>query len=510
MNNLQLGAAILLIIVAVPLIVGYCWPTDSEVENTWETENELDITPSIATRDIPIIDTYSGPNNNIWLYYLNGRPLFNPVGTTDSPSNIPYTDVIPTTETLTASKSFNPADFTGYRLDITLSTGYISVLENGIPVDHTFSSVSYYPENATIWGLEFGKMTHVTVTQDTRIAYGAGASSANPVTAFYTEFVPIPGRYVDLGQGFRISNMQNYYWSNGLINHNATIWFKTSEIGIITIGPWDAGPVTTIKIESDKIWCDLELIGSPAAYPYVELEITPKGFIIRGVMDADTFTDNSYVYGNSVEVSHTIDPFETMQIAVTGTTIYEIKRTTSEIGTGKGIQDAEIVPYDYYPHYSWQVSLTQPAQYGTEIALPDGYHRVVDGTILVVGLDGTYQYVPVRDLAILSLLLDGQQHIYINGIEIWTGAPDPTITITLRGAWYVNVSVYDVEQGVKDHYLWNVGGFGLDKTGYCMVGIMTSLAMALAGGMYGKRSAGKAAIVLIVSGLSAAAYYSFI
>lgn len=506
MNNLQLGAAILLIIVAVPLIVGYCWPTDSEIENTWTTENELDITPSIATRDIPIIDTYSGPNNNLWLYQLNGNTVIEPVGISDSPSNIPDTTVSASAEILTSSRSFDPADFTGYRYDIYGPNAHIQILKDGVPLDYfDFSSVSYYPDSASIWALELGRMVHINVTPDMRIAYGGGASPSNPVQVFYAEYTPT-GKYVDFSKGFRLDSQQDLYWSNGLNNISASIWIKTDTIGSITVGPWDQGPSVTIITTADSITAGGLLLGSPAAYPFVEIEIThPDGIRVKGVLGADSFTDGTYSYGNVLDLGGEVPEFVTLKM--NGTATYEIKRTVSEIGTGKGILNATITPYSYYPHYSWQVSLTNPASFGDSVTVMGTTYPVSGG---VIEIPGAAEPVPIRDMAILSLQLDGGQHIYINGIEVWTGAPDPTASVILNGAWYVDVSIYDVEQGVKDHYLWDVGGFGLDRTGYCMVGIMTSLAMALAGGMYGRRSAGKAAIVLLISGMSAAAYYCFL
>lgn len=506
MNNLQLGAAILLVIVAVPLIVGYCWPSDSEIENTWETENELDVTPSIATQDIPIIDAYSGPNNNLWLYPLRGNPSYDPVSYTESPSNIPKSNVVTTGEVLSTGKTFNPADFTGYRYDIYSGSGWIYIEENGVPTDYQFSSIAYYPDSASIWGLETSKMVHVTVTPDTRVIYGGTPS--NPTQIIYKEYTPT-GEYVDFGKGFQLDTQQDLYWSNGLVNYAASVWIKTDAPGSITLGTWGTGqndPSVTVTTAANYIMVGNRILGSPTAYPYVEIEISHQdGITVKGIMGADSFTDGTYTVGNTVAVSGSVPIFETLRM--NGDIIYEIKRTTSEIGTGKGILDATITPYSYYPHYSWQISLTQPATFGDSIRILGTTYPVTNGTITLPDVE---EPIPIRDMAILSLQLDGVQHIYVNGNEVWSGAPDPTASIGLNGAWYVDVSVYDVEQGVKDHYLWSVGGFGLDQTGYCMVGIMTSLTMALAGGMYGKRSMGKAAIVMLISGMSAAAYYCFL
>ena len=501
MDTLKLGAAILMIIVAVPIIVGYCWPTDSEMEPTWTTEDGSDITESLATVDIPIIDTYNGPNNNLWTYFLGGRPSYHPVSIGDSPSNIPDSAITSTVETLTSSESMDPADFSGYRLDIYPLTGYVDILKDGIPLDHQFSSIAYYPDSASIWGLEFSKMVHITVTPDMRIAYGAYASPSHPVQVIFSEYAPT-GKYVDLSAGFELDSQQDVYWSNGLMNRGATIWIKNDPGTSITIGPWNQAGVT-LNVNNTMITANNVLLGSSAAYPYTEIEFHADGITVKGIIGADTFLDGGYSYGNVLELGGTISSFETM--AMRGTAIFEIKRTTSEIGTSKGMQDATITPYDYFPHYSWQVVLSQPAQFGDHISIGGGSYYVYDGAIHI-GTD----VVPIRDMAILSLLLDGVQHIYINGFEVRSESPNPDEHIVLWGDWYVNVEIYDVSQGVQEHYLWSIGSFGLDHTGYCMVGIMTALTMALAGGMYGKRSASKAAVILLISGMSAAAYFCFL
>ena len=493
MNNLQLGAMILMIIVAVPVIVGFCWPTDTELEDVWTAEEGTDITQSLATRQIPIIDQYNGPNNNYWIYEpLYGQLASEPVSVTESPSSIPATNQHSTSHIVSGGLSVDLDDYRDYyRLDIT-ADGTIRIDGAG-----NYHSISYFPDSATIYGFSGTRIVRTAVTQNTAV-YINGGQAATFTTHTQT------GEYVDLGAGFQLDSNIPLYWGNGMVNRGVTLWIKIDADTALELQNGQGITIATVEMAGNTIVVNDMVLGTAAAYPYIELKISKDEATAAGIIGADSFTDQTYSYGNVLDLSTDSIPasFETLVIAGANM-VYEIKRTTSEIGTSKGIQDAAIIPYGYFPHYSWQVVLSQPAQFGDMIYVAGHTYPVDKGTITVEG-----ETVPIRDMAILSLILDGLQHIYINGIEIAVITPSSNVSINLLGSWYVNVTIYDVTQDTQDRYLWGApGSFGLDRTGYCMVGIMTSLATALAGGMFGRRSMSKAAIVLLISGMSAAVYY---
>lgn len=496
MNSLQLGAMILMIIVAVPIIVGYCWPVGTELENTWTAEDGTDITQSLATRQIPIIDQYSGPNNNYWIYEpIYGQLASEPVSVTESPSAIPSTDKESTTHIIGGGMSVDLDDYRAYyRLDIK-ADGTIRIDGAG-----NYHSISYFPDSATIYGFSGSKIVRTAVTQDTTVYINGG------VAATFTTHTQ-NGEYVDLGAGFQLDSNIPLYWGNGMVNRGVTLWIKVDSSTALELQTNQGVTLASVAMAGNTITVNNLILGTKTAYPYIELKISKDEMTAAGIIGAESFTDSTYAYGNTLTLNSDNVPasFETLCIASADMT-YEIKRTTSEIGTSRGIKDAAIIPYGYFPHYSWQVVLSQPAQFGDMIYIAGNTYPVNKGSIEVDG-----ETVPIRDMAILSLILDGLQHIYINGAEIKAAVPSSNTSINLLGDWYVNVTIYDVTQGTQDRYIWGEpGSFGLDRTGYCMVGIMTALVMTLAGGMYGKRSMSKAAIMILIGGMSAAAYFCFL
>ena len=61
----------------------------------------------------------------------------------------------------------------------------------------------------------------------------------------------------------------------------------------------------------------------------------------------------------------------------------------------------------------------------------------------------------------------------INGAE-YGGDADIT-TVGFNGGWVATFTLYDVDSYSKPTYVWEGGGFGLDTTGFCAVGIIAAL-----------------------------------
>lgn len=511
MNDMKIVALALVVIVAAPLFVGVFWPNGTETIETYTVEEGTNITPTIAKADIPVIDVYGGPNNNRWLYNDVGTVIYDPVATGSSQSSLPETTHTGTSEILTQSRQINLAGFQGYRLDLYTPAGNwinVDIPGDGSDPDDmwSFHTISYYPATGTIYGQTMWDMRTLTVTQNTHV--GVYATAQSP-TILHTLEYTTTGKYVDLGQGFSLDRTGNPLawdswasWGNGLVNHSVTFWVKSSGLsslafkadGDLLTDP----PFLTIDNDGGMITVNGETLGAASAYPFVQIEIGEKT-VVSGVMGAESFTDATYSLGSSVSAEG-VEPFRMLRMH--GQAVYEAKSALAEIGTAKGIEDASIAPYGYYPHYAWQVSLTNAAAYGESITIGSTTYPVTDGSITLED-----EEVPVRDMAVLSLLKDGVQKVYVNGTEIHSGAPDPAFAIVLNGGWYIDVYVSDVEQGTQTGYTWTFPNWGLSMNGFCMVGMMTSVLVTIAAGLYGRRSGGHAALVILLGIISAGFYY---
>lgn len=513
MRELNLAAMALLIVIVTPMIIGWAWPTGTETVDTWTTEGDIDITPSIATADIPILDSYAGPMNHYWLYG-NGYIDYEPVAYSSSPSAIPKLTYTSTVEAITENPhAINLAHFTGYRTD------FITTINIGIKMNdgtvYSCSTAVYMPGANAVYMIGMGHHAEPLKASDIMVISVQGGTPLNPVLLTTREYTQT-GEYVDMSKGFVLdADLAPYYldWFNGMSNHSVEIWIRTASIAetsTITAG----GLAVELDVTDGTLTANGQTLGAVAAYPYVSLvfDHDEGTATVSGLIGASSFTDSTWTVGNAVTIDDEIALIDSLRMS--GDFEYEVKRTYSEIGTGKGIKDATIIPYDYYPHYSWQVSFDSPARFGDFISIGGMPHTVIDGTITIQDrITGERQNVPVRGMAILSLIYnDGEdnepvQHLYVNGVEISSLAPEKELAIILAGDWYVSVTVSDVSQGEQTGYTWTLGTFGLDRTGYCMVGLLSSITIMIGAGLWGRASGTKLMVVMITMGICAASYF---
>lgn len=512
MNNLHLAAMALLIVVVAPIIVGYAWPTDTEQIDTWTAEEGLDITGSIATSDIPIIDSYSGPMNHYWLYdpigFYSG---YNPVGYTSSPSSIPKLSYTVSSESVTTNPwVINFGSYSGYRTDfITMANLTVDMADGE---SYTCSTAVYMPGANAIYIMGLGHHGEALKASDVDTISVQGASVSEPLLLTIREYTKVADTYVNMAKGFLLDDT-DLRWFNGMDNHIVDMWVRSASItedSTISGG----GSTVFLSVTDGTIYVNGEVLGTTSAYPYIDInfDYDSQKIAVKGLVNADSFTDSTWRSGNSIEYSSTFSVIDSL--AMSGHFEYEVKRTYSEIGTGKGISNASIVPYSYYPHYSWQVSFESPARFGESIDIGSYTFPVSEGKITFTDVNGEEHTVTIRDMAVLSLVFDNEgpqqnetwQHVYINGYELEKVSPTSTYGIDLNGDWYVQVTVSDVSQGEQDSYIWDIGTFGLDRAGYCMVGLITSVLVMIGAGLYGKRDGAKAAIIIFCMGVSSIVY----
>lgn len=509
MSDLKLAAMAILIVIVAPIIVGYAWPVGTETVDTWTTDNSVDITPSIATSDIPIVDSYSGPMNHYWLYYDGlGYSAYSPVGYTASPSSIPKMTYTSASESITENLSI--VDF---RSHTAVRTDFITTVNLAVDMvdgeTHYCSAAIYMPSSNTVYIMGMGYVGEALKASEVDKIRVTGATASNPVLLTTRTYTVVEGQYVDMSEGFEL-NGQNLQWYNGMENHVVEMWLESASIGSVTL---TAGGYTTIisHLGSGGIYVSGEMLGTADAYPFISVTFDhDSGTVeVRGLLGADSFTDSTWTTGNAVTLDYQLSLMDS--ITMSGQANYEVKRTYSEIGTGKGISDATIVPYSYYPHNSWQISFDAPARFGESITVGQTTLPVEKGGVTFIDLNGEERTVAIRDMAILSLVYEDEnavswQHIYINGYEFYVDSPSTSFSVSLDGDWYVRATVSDVVQGEQTSYVWEIGSFGLDRTNYCLVGLIVSVLTMIGAGLWGRASGSKLMTVMICTGLIAIGY----
>lgn len=491
------GMAVIIVIIA-PVILGMVWPTGTETKDVYEIEPAMDLTDGLESRDIPVFDTYKGPLNNLSEFSLRQGDLFLgypvPWSTTQTPNNYPYVAPSPTG----SEESITILDMAQSGKTRWTLTG---------PMEYSGDGEIY--EYADYWPATNALMLYSTQDPPKRIT----PQSTDTLTATGLDIQPMsygtPAAWIQTAAGLRPHTANPAIWTNGLDNRSVTMWVS---LKTAPVGPWIEVEGVRLSIDTAGLVTvtsgqESEFIGS--AYKFFELQITPGSITVTGLIGVEDFNDMTYNRGNSVTMAYEADyPDGVPYILIQGTdyAAWWVKSTESAIGTAKGIRDANIVPDAYWPSHAWQLQLINPSTFGTDLKIGALTLPVSSGSVTVTSLDdGETSSQPIRGMRILSLVLEGQQQIYVNGIRVIEQSPG-AVTVSLDGDWYVSVVLSKVTQETVDTYTWNIGSFGFDQAAFCLVGLMSCVAVAIGGTIWGRRSGERVLALQITMVLAGAAF----
>lgn len=504
----MVGAMVTLVIIA-PILLGFIWPSDARTVDDFVSVSETDLTGSLANDQIPVWQDYDGTYNNAFIGIdlggIDYRTVPTPVETSETKSNVrELVRDSRTQDTMTTGDSFTPASTTvagAARIDL-VNAG-LEWMWNGNPVD----TVSYYPGNGITVVSAEGDFA-ATIPSTDEIDVVTGGTYEKHVYKYGDE-------YVDESAGY-IAGGGEWSWTNGFVNRAVTIWI-TAET---TSGSWEIdsfGDPVTLGLSSG-MWTltdgtDTLQLGNTSAYPIVALtwdshagEVTAEGLV-----RADDFADTDWTVGNSVSLPTTSGPASQLMMTVLGTLHYRVMSTVSQIGTMGGMIDVSVEPDAYYPDTNWQLYMRSPAVYGGQIVMGGtAYDISREGTIQLTVLDveegeDPLQTVSIRDMTILSVVTEGSRHVWVSGLLIDDDAPGDW-TVQFRGAWLMDLLIYDMDVEERTVYDWRAGAFNLDQTSFCMVGLLSSFLAFLAFGLYGRWSGAKILPLLVVWIMTSAVY----
>lgn len=484
------GLAVIIVVIC-PVVLGFVWPTGTETVESWTAEPAIDVTGDLAERDIPVYDTYTGPLNNVSIYRESvDRMVFpEPRDTTATENPYPVSEI----EGTDTASSIAVSDMSGTgrpRYGIGSLTG---IAVSG--VSGSFSYADYWPATNTMTLYDGEGLPDRTITPQMSDTLTGDLS----IAAFSA-----PEEYVDTSAGLAGSSSP-WLWVNGLHNRAAEIWLRMSHtpfsnsvmIDRLTL-TWADGKIT---VTDGAATADLGSV-----YDFVSVRLDKDGATVTGLIGVDGFQDRTYTEGNRLvfEASGSYD-----YIAMKGSYMsWWVRSTESAIASTKGIEDAILIPEDYYGDtHAWQVQIINPSTFGDSLTVGSLTYPVTDGTITATNMI-TEEAVdmPVRGLRILSLVREGQQVVYLDGQQVMSAEPG-SVAISLSGKWYASVVLAKVDQTTSEEFSWSTGGYGFDKTAFCLVGLMSCVAVAIAGTLWGRRSGESALALHITMIICAAAYY---
>lgn len=499
--------------ILAPLALGFAWPTSSEEVQQYEVFGGTDITSNIAGDTVPIFASYSGMMNQSFVYRgseINPVPVY--AGTTTTPGQLPVYDT--DTDTLIQSVTIttgNPVKVKDLPWPEGITRGYAAA-EGNVPfiLDGTTALMfSYFPETGQT--LYFGDDAVMT-SGDVYVESRGGTLTLN----LYRLTTADPVTYADLSQGIVMDNEE---WYNGFVNESATILIRSSTLGDTVadqtlIRPdhvsgnlclWTSDGVVTASYGDET-----KGIGAPGTYAFVMLEFDLRGMTatVSGLSGMDDFTDRTYSVTNSVtfELNAVSPTFTSMYLYGPGTE-YLVVETGSNIGSRPGIVDDTFSPDGYYPDGCWQLYLRDTAVFGSSLTLGTQTYDVSrTGEVEVAFLDGTSGSVKLRNMTVMSAVVDDVRKVFVNQGLIFEGPSSSAYPVTFGGTWMADVLIFDVAVTEKTQYNWTEGGFGFDMAAFCFAGLITDVLGFIALALYG-RGMGQRILPLLITFATIAAFY---
>lgn len=484
------GMAVIVVVIA-PLLLGMVWPTGTETVDVWDVEPAMDLTTELDNREIRVFDTYTGPLNNLTLIGTGGIGYPTPADTTETPNPYPYV----TAESTATETSVTIGDLA--------TSGRSRIVIDGTSIEYSGSSgewshADYIPSLNVLTLYSSTDSARFTPTQSEELSTSFGSMT---VTSYGTAT-----EWMDPDGGL-IVPAADRTWTNGMTNRSMTMWLRFLRAPMATSVTIDGALVldrSTDGTITATLGGDARTIGS--VYSFVEVTLDQAGVTVTGLLGVDGFSDATWSRGNSVSFGLP-DPGTFNGVGLHGSYVrYWVKSTVSDIGSTRGMSDVSIIPDSYYPSHAWQLQLINPSAFGTSLGIGSLVLPVSSGSVTVTSLDdGERSDQPIRGMRILSLVLDGQQQIYVNGVRVMEQSP-AAVTVSLNGDWYMSVVLSKVTQGTEENYTWSIGSFGFDQAAFCLVGLMSCVAVAIGGTVWGRRSGERVLALQLTMALAGAAY----
>ena len=209
---------------------------------------------------------------------------------------------------------------------------------------------------------------------------------------------------------------------------------------------------------------------------------------------ANSYWDYSYDFPNE------IGTYLGFNFSGSDTPRMRLDSATYRAFTYQIIEDETYTPSQFRTNPATTISNTQI--YGTSLTFGGNTYPVSKGNITL----GSHQ-IPVNGLVLSSVLVDGQYENRIgNTIVSTTASPS---TIVFNGKWSTNVSTTSMSETTYTKTEWTPGEFGWDglDQNFLMVGLLTSIGVFIALGIYIRRTKANLWPLLVVCGGAAMLFF---
>lgn len=513
--------------VIVPMLVGYAWPDERVDRIGWESGETHDITSSVKVSAIPtygrdpamiapswadsgegyyetitegftLTSTSSQERNELFWWLDQGTSL-----NLDSLTNQTETDGGTLTITLTMTGSPTPP-VSPFRPQVWIPTSIVTPSEST-----SWTNVGGLDSAKVI--VEDGSMTSWsangwTITPDTPAWDSREILIQDVLNPNYTYDITVTYSLPPEPVASLMLSLPTYALRGeiGLSLKDvgaSTTTIRTTSLDLPTMQTIisSSGVISGRVLVDDATIAEIPDIGTTATIPWVRWSWDSVSDTITLSTMTGNIPNGKVFYSSTVSVS--LDPINAWYATSTAESwkpnvvSYD---NWVQVGTALGIVNAEIKGNQYYPDGSWQITLKQPSTIGTYLGIAGRTYYVTAGNIEIGG-----ETVRVRDLSIFAASNgDGTSNVYANGVLVSSNVSNPSVT--LGGVWNTTVILSDMDSFTYHTYEKDRGGFGLDTTGFCVVGLITSIAAFLVTMLAGRRTGGRFAILSLVAGICAA------
>lgn len=562
MNNGKLCAFVVLLCVVCPLIVGYAWPVSEGTTYNHVVGAGQNVTSDLQNGNVEIFADYTDLfNNNNYVYGINywvnvdnslgfnNKPIRSTTSVTavPDPSTGTYTQTTATTDG-DGFYEMDPRTFVNtWCPNANVVAWWISAFDEIDLTDGIVAAwVMYYPDSDMMFALtgrdsydDFGPIEQVPV--DT-ITFSGNPNQLYAIVYYYNEY----SRYADLDYGFEIpKTWDQNMWVNGYENRSVDVLLKLEadsyvpfQFNIDTLPPADktrmeinvdsSGQISmTVRHQSDNS-SETQTLGNISVYPYIlfNVDYNTEKITLSGLRGMENFQDD---YRDKIKaqiefVWKDAKPFYCFELGDDNANgAWYVARTSSNIATVAGTGMFSSFDFADYTGGNGQlqiraVQIWPVSTVAFHIDINGGSNTVggytywgethKDGTLdfptdATKNISGTIYPIAVDPVNyhlnnLLIALIDDD--IYFNGAMVVD--PETTINhceLVFRGGYVASFYFYPITEVPQASYDWIVGGFGLDVSGFCAVGLMTSFGSGLAASMYGKRSGVKTGLVLLTA-----------
>ena len=346
-------------------------------------------------------------------------------------------------------------------------------------------------------------------TNVTMVSVAPGAAAGNSIT--YSE-VTQTGTYANTGYGWTVpttydgGSVTSVAWMNGQFNETVRLMIDVEQgesTGIQavssdgTYSQW-----ISINHSSANVTVDGKKLGN---YRYVCADIGKTSVKVWGLSSwpgMGTEPDKL----NSVTVNYNTDLDDVFQVGLSGNNSVNYRVDYADImaGTYPNTYNATLDLTQYYPDKSCAMSFTSIGVYGDSITFGGQTFAVNDGKILV-----NSKNVSLKD-CVFTITYDPGTSTWSNSINNFEISNGSASTIAFNGIWSVTIAGYTVSQVTGSTLEWEVGGFGIDKSDFGLIGVIVCLGLFIALGLYGRRSENKMVWLILILGGAALIFFVII